>query len=141
MLFSGRGNYYLSCQDDRPLTQVILLFLIRNNLDLNGNIIGSTASASSLASAVMSGDISALGGALPGFRREIEEPRKLNNMYLNEETPSKKNLLLFIVGGVTLLEIAAFRFLSYEPNFPYRIVIASTKLMNGSNFLTQLQHS
>lgn len=108
-------------------------------MDTNGNIIGSGGN-SSIASAVM--DISSLnlGSSIPGFRKEAEDPRKLNHVLPNEEAPSKRNLLIFIVGGVTLLEIAAFRYLSYEPNFPFRIIVASTQLINGSEFLDQLHH-
>lgn len=122
--------------------RVIHLLFPRNNLDLNGNLIGSNNTSQSALSSVMAGDISSLGAAIPGFRREAaDDSRKLNSSFFNEESPSKKTMMIFIVGGVTLLEIAAFRYLSYEPNFPYRIVIASTKLINGGSFIQSMEHS
>lgn len=52
----------------------------------------------------------------------------------------KKTMLVFVVGGLSYLEIAAFRFLSRDPNFPYRILMATTKLVNGCTFLDSLEH-
>lgn len=37
-------------------------------------------------------------------------------------TADKKTMLLFVVGGLSFIEIAAFRFLSKDPSFPYRIM-------------------
>lgn len=48
-----------------------------------------------------------------------------------EDGIGKKIMLLFVVGGVTFLEIAALRYLSKNPNFPYTIIISSTKIING----------
>jgi hypothetical protein len=57
-------------------------------------------------------------------------------------TPSRKKkiLMVCIVGGVTFLEIAAFRYLSNDPSFPYTILIATTAMVNGSTFLDSLSH-
>lgn len=58
-----------------------------------------------------------------------------------ESTPQdKKTMLLFVVGGLSYLEVAALRFLSQDPNFPYRILIATTKLVNGSALINSLKH-
>jgi hypothetical protein len=111
----------------------------RNNLDISGNMLGagSTSSGGALASVVnITSDI---GGRINPFRKEFEDLKQNANSFFHE-SPAKKTMLIYVLGGVTLLEIAAFRFLSNDPNFPYRIVIATTKLINGSNFMQSLQH-
>ena len=57
-----------------------------------------------------------------------------------EHDGGKKILLVFVVGGLTFLEIAAFRFLSKDPAYPYQIVMATTKLCSGSGLLKYLTH-
>jgi len=56
-------------------------------------------------------------------------------------TADKKTMLLFVVGGLSYIEIAACRFLSKDPSFPYRIMLATTKLVNGSTLIGSLKHS
>ena len=51
----------------------------------------------------------------------------------------KKILMVFVVGGVSHLEIAALRSLSGDSSFPYKIIIGSTRVMNGASFLSSLQ--
>lgn len=58
----------------------------------------------------------------------------------NRET-SKRNLFVVVIGGLTFLEIAAFRFLSKDPNFPYRIIMGTTKLITGTSLLKSLRYS
>lgn len=53
-------------------------------------------------------------------------------------TSSKKVMLVLVIGGLSFMEIAAFRFLSNHQDFPYRIVMASTKYSNGSKLLDSL---
>lgn len=53
----------------------------------------------------------------------------------------KKTMLLFVVGGLSYIEIAAFRFLSNDSSFPYRIMLATTKLVNGSTLISSLKHT
>jgi hypothetical protein len=54
-------------------------------------------------------------------------------------TSSKKpTLIVFYLGGVTYMEIAALRFLSKRPIFPYHIVIVTTKVINGTTLLQSL---
>jgi len=53
-------------------------------------------------------------------------------------TEEKPVLLVFFIGGVTFMEIAALRFLSKRPIFPYQIIICTTKIINGSTFLQSL---
>ena len=50
----------------------------------------------------------------------------------------KKIMLVFISGGTSLLEVAAFRCLSADSSFPFSIVIASTSIMNGNALLKSL---
>lgn len=50
----------------------------------------------------------------------------------------KRPLVVYFVGGVTYAEIAAFRFLSKQPNFPYTIIVATTAIINGSTFIKSL---
>ncbi len=53
----------------------------------------------------------------------------------SNNTGNKKVMLLFVVGGLTFLEIAALRLLSRDPAFPFTIVMATTKLINGKSLL------
>ena len=53
----------------------------------------------------------------------------------------KKVMLVYYIGGVTFGEIAALRFLSDKPDFPFRIIICTTKLINGNSFVKDLFHS
>jgi hypothetical protein len=50
----------------------------------------------------------------------------------------KPVLLLYFVGGVTFMEIAALRFLSKRPSFPYNIVCCTTEIVNGTTLLQSL---
>ncbi|KAL0589806.1 hypothetical protein ABG067_002031 [Albugo candida] len=47
----------------------------------------------------------------------------------------RKVLLVFFIGGVTFMEIAALRFLSNQINSPYDIIIATTKITNGNHLI------
>ena len=65
--------------------------------------------------------------------------------YLEGKTlPSgKKLMLVYYIGGVTFMEVAAMRFLSKSRDFPYQIIICTTKLVNGNTFVmssTQVSH-
>jgi hypothetical protein len=50
----------------------------------------------------------------------------------------KPTLVVMFVGGVTHMEIAALRFLSKRPTFPYHIICITTKVINGSTMLRSL---
>ncbi len=52
----------------------------------------------------------------------------------------KPTMLVFMLGGLTMLEIAAFRYLSKDPLFPYEIIMASTGVTNSSKFIKDLSH-
>lgn len=73
------------------------------------------------------------GAASPAF----SEPKSIPRVGVNEAKPI---MLVFLVGGLSFLEIAAFRYLSRDPSFPYTIVMATTKLTNGSRLLQSLMH-
>jgi len=51
---------------------------------------------------------------------------------------TKKVMLVYVVGGLTFLEIAALRTLSNHPSFPYKIIMATTKLVSANSLLTSL---
>lgn len=51
---------------------------------------------------------------------------------------TKPILMVYFVGGLTFMEIAALRFLSKRPSFPFHIVCCTTKIVNGSTFLRSL---
>ena len=64
-----------------------------------------------------------------------------SDFYSSSDTDGgKKVMLVFVVGGLSFLEIAAFRFLSKDPSYPFRIVMATTKLCSGSGLLKCLTH-
>ena len=50
----------------------------------------------------------------------------------------KPTLIVMYIGGVTHMEIAALRFLSKRPSFPYHIICITTKVVNGSTLLRSL---
>jgi len=52
----------------------------------------------------------------------------------------KKVMLVYYLGGVTYMEIAALRFLSEKPEFPFRIIVCATKLINGDSLIKSCLH-
>lgn len=50
----------------------------------------------------------------------------------------KKIMICYYIGGVTFMEIAALRFLSAKPDFPFRIIVCTTKVVNGNTLLKTL---
>jgi vacuolar protein sorting-associated protein 33A len=57
---------------------------------------------------------------------------------LGPVTSKKPVLVVYYVGGVTHMEIAALRFLSKRPTFPYHIICCTTKIINGDTLLQSL---
>ncbi|CAM9322477.1 unnamed protein product, partial [Chrysoparadoxa australica] len=47
----------------------------------------------------------------------------------------KKVMMVYYVGGVTFLEIAALRLLSKQKEFPFHIIIAATKITSGAELI------
>eukprot|EP00611_Tribonema_gayanum_P021541 TRINITY_DN4164_c0_g1_i5.p1 TRINITY_DN4164_c0_g1~~TRINITY_DN4164_c0_g1_i5.p1 ORF type:complete len:277 (+),score=77.27 TRINITY_DN4164_c0_g1_i5:624-1454(+) len=50
-------------------------------------------------------------------------------------------LLVYYVGGVTFLEVAALRFLGRQRDFPFEVVVATTKILSGDAFVRTLMPS
>lgn len=50
----------------------------------------------------------------------------------------KKFMVVFMVGGITQVEIAALRFISCQEDCPYEIIIATTKICNGNVFMNTI---
>lgn len=62
-----------------------------------------------------------------------------NNVHTFEKSnPVKKILMVYMIGGLTYLEISALRKLSNDPMFPYTIVMATTKVVNATTLLASL---
>ena len=53
------------------------------------------------------------------------------------EEDRKKVMLVCVIGGLSFIEVA-FRFLSRDPSFPFRVVLASTNFCNGNSFLQSM---
>jgi hypothetical protein len=90
---------------------------------------------------------------LPPFLHFLSPPLPLSESYLpvihsfaDEDdlavgpTIKKKIMMVCVIGGISFLEVAAMRYLSNEPSFPYTILIATTALVNGRTFLESLSH-
>ena len=63
---------------------------------------------------------------------------KMNSADNESNSLTKKVMLVYVVGGLTYLEIAALRALSVHPSFPYTIIMATTKLINANSLLTSM---
>jgi hypothetical protein len=57
---------------------------------------------------------------------------------LSPTREDKPVLLVYFVGGVTFMELAALRFLSRRSSFPYDIVCCTTEIVNGETLLKSL---
>jgi len=55
-----------------------------------------------------------------------------------EQQEKKPVLLVYYVGGITYMEVAALRFLSKRPSFPYTIICCTTEIVNGETLLRSL---
>ena len=51
----------------------------------------------------------------------------------------RKVMLVYFIGGVSFMEIAAMRQLSRQADFPYQIVVCTTKLINGNTLVQSMQ--
>ena len=47
----------------------------------------------------------------------------------------KKTLVILVVGGISVLEMASLRCLSRDPTFPYRILMATTEVLHGNSIM------
>lgn len=64
--------------------------------------------------------------------------QKKRPMIGDSQGDSPKVTLVFFLGGVTYAEIAALRFLSQQEDAPTEFVIATTKIINGHNWLKSI---
>lgn len=104
---------------------------------------GSNSTATSALQNVVNAatDIGALSTKFSSFRKDSEESRHVPSVLLDEVLSTKKTMLVVVIGGISYLEIAAFRFLSNDPNFPFKVILASTKVINGSTFIGSMYHT
>jgi hypothetical protein len=109
-------------------------------LNPNNILSGVMSSASAGTNYMLSGGSSSQRGA-GGASGDYGEGSGGATVRFSESAPQdKKTMLLFVVGGLSYTELAALRFLSNDPAFTYRIVIATTKLINGSTLINSLKH-
>ena len=93
--------------------------------------------------------------ALKGIARVVELSQEINDNASYEEAikrgagsnarevgldkeGKKPVMLVYYVGGITLMEMAALRYLSNIPSFPFAIVMGTTKIVNGEQLLQTL---
>lgn len=108
-------------------------------LSSNAFLSYTTGMMSSAASATTGGFMGGAGGR--ASQDDAQTGSSYTGLKFGESVPQdKKTMLLFVVGGLSYLEIAACRFLSNDPAFPYRIMLGTTKLINGSTFVSSLKH-
>lgn len=79
---------------------------------------------------------------LSSYMQNQSAPKESLGEYAKQQQPQqsekfKPTLLVFFVGGLSYMEVAALRFLSKRPSFPYRIVMVTTQLINGNVLLQQ----
>lgn len=91
-------------------------------------VLGGSASASASAAAQLSLDDALALSASSAF----------NEGAVANGADGKKVMLVVMLGGVSFLELSAFRFLSGDPQFPFRVIVATTKLVNGASLLQSL---
>lgn len=58
----------------------------------------------------------------------------------SSESGQKPILLFVIIGGITRLEIAALRFLTKDPSFPYSILIGCTGIVSGASLVNSMRY-
>ena len=75
------------------------------------------------------------GTSLGVLAKKISES---TNQTGDQQEEKKPVLLVYYVGGITYMEIAALRFLSKRPSFPYTIICCTTEIVNGETLLRSL---
>ncbi|KAJ0399210.1 hypothetical protein P43SY_001876 [Pythium insidiosum] len=65
---------------------------------------------------------------------EASSPRATRNDSMGGGD-DRKVMLVYFLGGVTFMEIAALRHISRQPECPYDIIIATTKILNGNTLI------
>ncbi|KXZ47472.1 hypothetical protein GPECTOR_35g910 [Gonium pectorale] len=87
---------------------------------------GAAAGAGVGAPAAGSSSAAAAGG-LPGASAAAGPPGR--------GVQTTETVLVVFIGGVTFAEISALRFLSSRPEWPYRFLVLTTKIVNGRTLL------
>lgn len=72
------------------------------------------------------------------FASALRESRPNASLGAIAKEEKRPTLMVVFVGGVTYMELAALRFLSKRPTFPYHIICVTTKIINGSTLLESL---
>lgn len=116
------------------------------NLDSSNAASSSHASAMNLSlspssilqytSSVISGGQTNEGNITSYSNANISAMR--DNLHGQDDSTEKKVALVVVIGGISYLELSAIRFLSASPSFPYKIIVATTKVTNGSKLLQSL---
>ncbi|CAK4069166.1 unnamed protein product [Aphanomyces euteiches] len=86
---------------------------------------------------------------LPGPSEEISQSSSKQNELDESTGPSEKKdkgfgaderkvMVVFFIGGITFMEIAALRHLAKQPECPFDIVIATTKILNGNTLIKSI---
>lgn len=107
--------------------------------------VGSSASstASSLIGGMSSLGLSSAAAKAPAFSSSSSQqqpPPLLPPAVAGKTLPNgRKVMLVYFVGGVSFMEVAALRQLSRQPDFPYQVVVCTTKLVNGNTLVQSLQ--
>ena len=71
----------------------------------------------------------------PGGSSRVRRNSISSNQSSNEES---KTVLVFFIGGCTMAEISALRFLSQQDNNNCEFLVGTTKIVNGRTFLNSL---
>ena len=62
----------------------------------------------------------------------------ISTISASQQEQGKPVMLVVLVGGITVMEIAALRFLSKDPSFPYSIFIATTKVVTSTSLINSI---
>lgn len=82
--------------------------------------------------------VSGGGGAVPATSKGVGSTTVTAAKGGKMLSSGKKVMLVYFIGGVSFMEIAAMRFLSRQKNFPYQIIVCTTKLINGNVFVESI---
>ncbi|GIL70610.1 hypothetical protein Vretimale_3719 [Volvox reticuliferus] len=77
----------------------------------------------------------AASGSLQGPASQSAGPVAASGVGIGGGPLQAETVLVVFIGGVTFAEISALRFLSSRPEWPYRFVVLTTKIINGRTLL------
>ena len=61
--------------------------------------------------------------------------KSLGAIVASNTSAQKPTMIVVYVGGVTFMEIAALRFISKRPSFPYNVLVVATKVIKGRSLI------